>query len=279
MLESKRKDIEFEILVSTMMQNSLTFLAKMFSGVDYFKYNILIINQTNRSTILESETDNIRVINSFERGLSRSRNLALRYAYGKVCLFADDDVIYKKDFKAIILEAFATVVNADIITFQMQDLTGKLFKNYPDIDWHNKKSTVTVNSVVIAFKREKIENSCLTFNTNFGLGAKFPTADEYIFLRDALSANLKVYFYKKVILSHKYFSSGRVLGSDQIIYARSAVIYKFSGHLAYLKLLKYLFVVLIEKEIKWSEMVSKYKVGIKGIRDYKDLIKLGSEKA
>ena len=278
MPKTKRKALNFEILISTMKQNSLAFLSKMFSQNNFSKYNILIINQTDEETLLYSPMKNIRVVNSFEKGLSNSRNLALKNAMGSICLLADDDVIYRKDFENIILNAFEKTQEADIITFQMEDETGKLFKDYPEIDWHNKKSLITANSVVIAFKRNIILNKNIVFNPNFGLGAKFPTADEYIFLRDALKTNLKIYFQRSVILSHKYWSSGRVMGSDEIIHARSAVLYKFSGALAYLKLIKYLYIVLLTKEITYNQLWSKFLVGVRGIRDYKLLVKLGMEK-
>lgn len=278
MVKTKIYANDFEILISTMNRTSLSFLQKMFANEIFHNYNILIVNQTEPNKELVSAYQNIRVINSFDKGLSKSRNIAIENARFGLCLFADDDVEYKSGFVDIIIRTFKEIKNADIITFQMEDEKGRLFKLYPSITRHDKKSLYTVNSVVIAFRREKIINSKLCFNTNFGLGAVFPTADEYIFLRDALKSGLRIYFGKEVILRHNYNSSGRVLGSDEIIFARSALIYKYSGVLTYLKLIKYLHYAFVKKEVKVTELLSKYFVGLKGIKKYKELVKLGLEK-
>ena len=45
-----------------------------------------------------SDFENIRVINSFEIGLSKSRNLAIKNALGDICIIADDDIEYVEDF-------------------------------------------------------------------------------------------------------------------------------------------------------------------------------------
>ncbi|WP_242131589.1 glycosyltransferase family A protein [Aestuariivivens marinum] len=278
MIKAERKENDFEILISTMQRTNFSFLSKMFPSSDFSSYNILIINQTEKGKELISTYKNVKVVNAYEKGLSLSRNLAIKHATGRICLFADDDIKYKNDFKEIIMASFDKKKDADIITFQMEDDKGQLFKAYPNIEWHNQKTLLTVNSVVIAFRRSRVLRSGIRFNINFGLGAIFPTADEYIFLRDALKENIKIYFERAVILTHNYFSSGRVMGSDPMVFARSALIYKYSGSLTYLKLIKYLYHAFMAHEIKLNEFGSKYMVGIKGIYHYKELIKKGIEK-
>ena len=53
---------------------------------------------------------------------------------------ADDDVVYVENFKEIILSAFIKHEDADIITFQMNDDEGQLFRNYQDIVKHNEET-------------------------------------------------------------------------------------------------------------------------------------------
>ena len=91
--------IDFEILISTQSQTSLDFLVPMFKNQNYKDFNLLIVNQNFGSVDLVSEYKNIRVFNSPEKGLAKSRNIAIKNALGTVCLFADDDVVYEKDFK------------------------------------------------------------------------------------------------------------------------------------------------------------------------------------
>ena len=71
------KEADIEILISTMNRDSLDFLIPMFSYSHFSNFSILIINQTQSERILTSAYSNVRVINSFEKGLSKRRNLAL----------------------------------------------------------------------------------------------------------------------------------------------------------------------------------------------------------
>lgn len=274
-VENKRNDVE--ILISTMHKTSLSFLSKMFPNNDYSNYNILIVNQTSANNLLTSNHNNIRVINSFEKGLSISRNLAIKNAVLNICLLADDDVSYEEDFDKIIVDAFKKNNLADMITFQLVNSKGQLYTNYPDIIEHSKKTVSSVNSVVIAFKRNKIIKTNTLFNVNFGMGSVFATGGEYVFLRSALRKGLKIFFEPKTLLIHPDFSSGRAVASDKIVYARSAIFYKYNGALTYLKLGWHLFLLYKNNHIKFNEIRSKYQVGLAGIKKYRSFLKQGLE--
>lgn len=274
----KKKESDFEILLSTMERTSLSFLGDMFYDEDFLKLNILVVNQTTKNKLLKSDYANVRIINSFEKGLSKSRNLAIENAIGNICLFADDDVKFRKNIKELILEAYKENKNADVITFQMVDDKGDLYNNYPEIVKHDKKTIKTANSVTITFKRKVIRESGVRFNINFGLGATFQNADEYIFLRNGLRASLNILFKPIIILSHKSYSSGRDVGSDRVVFALSALFYKYSGVLAYPRLIKRLFCIYRRKHITFKEILPKFNIGLKGIKEYKKLMKSGLEK-
>ena len=263
--------IDFEILISTQSQTSLDFLVPMFKGLDFRAYNLLIINQNPDSVDLISEYKNIRVFNSPKKGLAKSRNLAIKNALGSVCLFADDDVVYKKDFKEKIMSSHRVNPNSDIITFKMKDFNGRDFRDYPKQKSYNKKSLATANSVVISFKKEAIQNHVF-FDTLFGLGAEFPTGDEYVFLRDALDKGKIITFEPIVILNHPAFSSGQAVSNDYILFARAALFYKFEGALAYIKLLKHLLMLVYKHQLTVGKLAVKYKVGLKGISRFKKLM-------
>lgn len=256
-----------------MYRTDLSFLEAMFPNDDYRRFQILIINQTDSARQLESNCDSIRVINTQERGLSNSRNMAIANAVGAICLVADDDVRYETGFDVGIQNAFAKAKNAGIVTFQAQDEAGNLYRDYPDIQQHSKKTVYTVNGVVIAFKIEDIRAKKLGYNPLFGLGATFETADEYVFIQDALAADLVVGFEPLVILTHPAFNSGMDSGGDQIIFARAALKQKYLGTLSYLWVFKYVRFLVAHGYISRSEFWTKVKVGFAGIRKYKQLVK------
>ena len=268
------KNISLEILISTKERDNLDFLGNIFMNNNSHSNSVLIINQTDNIDFSCPTNDNIKLINRNEIGLSKSRNLAIQNSTADICLVADDDVVYEKDFDKIVINAFCENPKADIITFMMKDFDGNLFKKYPKIELHDKKTLSSVNSVVIAFKRKSIISNNLLFDESFGLGSTFQTADEYVFLRDSLDLNLNIIFHNKVILSHPVNSSGKEVGSDRILFAKGALFYKYHHLFSLLKLAHYVYLMFKFKYISFNQIVPKYLLGIKGVIKY---IKVNNE--
>ena len=80
-----------EVLVSCMHQNDKTIVET--SGISS---NVLIINQCNHDSIQTWNENHrlVRMISTTERGLSRSRNMAIRFAQSELCLFCDNDEVF-----------------------------------------------------------------------------------------------------------------------------------------------------------------------------------------
>ena len=269
MLNVINKKNNLEILISTTKKNNLDFIKNIFFENKKDIYPILVINQSEKS--LKSNKKNIRIINSRSRGLSNSRNLALENSSKKYCLFADDDIVYKKGFYDLIVNEFECNKKADVITFMMEDKLGNLFKNYKNQTKHNKKSIREVNSVVIAFKRTAIINNNVKFDPLFGLGGTFETGDEYIFLRNCLDKNLNLFFCNKIILKHDSVSSGKLAFRDENIFARAAIFHKFYGYLSYLKLVHHIYLLKKKNLISYNQIMNKFLAGLRGIKKFKSI--------
>lgn len=254
-----------------MYRTDFEFLEAMFPYESYENYDVLIVNQTDDKRHLVSALENIRVINTEERGLSQSRNLAIKEAIGEICLVADDDVRYVKDLKTSITAAYKKHQDAVVITFQMTNFEGELYRNYPNISVHAQKTIESVNGVVISFKPEALRNTNTYYDPHFGLGCTFQTANEFVFMKNVLQSGLRALFVKEVILSHPNHSSGREMGSDRVIYARAALMHKYYGYLSYLWVFKYLRFLVAHKYITWKEISKKIKIGFSGIARYRKL--------
>lgn len=264
---------DLEILIATKNRNNFDFLALMFPFEHFSKFNILIINQSN-STQLISDFKTVRVINVNEKGLSKSRNLAIKNASKKICLIADDDVVYSSNFENGIIAAFNQNPDKSIITFNHQrEGVDKPQNSSQKIFNHSLKTIWNVSSIEISFQIKDIKENKIQFDKNFGLGSYFETAEEYLFLRDAIKLSLSALFYPFVIVSHPLISSGENQGSDKILFARAALFYKTRGNLVYIWLLKYVFFLVRNSYINWNECMRKYKMGLSGIRKYKELVK------
>ena len=268
------KSIPLEILISTMEQSDLFFLDTMFQNSSSAGIHFLIVNQTHKGKELNSNSPFIRVINSYEKGLSKSRNLLLENAKGEICLIADDDAYYKENLLQKILDAYKEFKDADVITFEMEDLNGNPFIKYPQKSIkHNYKSIVGMNSNSISFRLKSIKNKNIKFNILFGLGSYFTVAEELIFMKDILNNNLSTYFKKTPILKHSILSTGKDMAADRLVYARTALAYKNYGILAFPWLIKYVFFLYVRKQILLNQVIKKIKIGVSGINKYKELIK------
>ena len=150
MSDLKDNKNNLEILISTINNSSLDFINNILKNNIGCLYPILVVNQSKNE--LQSNQNNIRVINLNSIGLSKSRNTAIQNSSSDLCIFCDDDIVYKKNFYNVIKTAFKENIDADVITFQIENEHGQLFKDYENLKYHNKKSIKKVNSVTIALK-------------------------------------------------------------------------------------------------------------------------------
>jgi glycosyltransferase involved in cell wall biosynthesis len=263
--------LHIEILISTMFRDDLGFLEPMFVDNNIDDFNLIVVNQTSEDKVLVSDKPNIKVINSFERGSPASRNLAIQNASKDICLMSDDDIVYMPNLKDTITKAYQRHPNAAMISFEAIDETGKLYTNYYPEGAHNKKSLKKIYTWVITFNRKVFRENGVFFNHYFGVGSVFKGETEYVFLRNAYDKNLPMIHVAQTIVTHPNESSGRHMGSDNAIFARSALRYRFYGNLSYLWVFKYVLFLLRHKYISWKHIISKIKTGFKGIQTYKRL--------
>ena len=266
---TEKSKIPLEILVSTMNRVTLDFLFKMFQNNNLNKYQILVINQTTENNLLHSDYDNIRVINSFQKGLSRSRNLAIENAVGDICLLADDDVIYLKDFESHIINIHKKLSDADVITFKTLTPTKEPYSNYPNNIKPLGKFYKKVLSIEISFVRKSFSTHSIQFDEMFGLGSDFEDGENRILFKEIQSKGLKAYFVPEFIVIHEQFNSSSEVTSDRFIFARGALNYKLYGIYAYVYITKLIFSIFRKRLINFKDISSKFNMGLKGINAYK----------
>lgn len=262
------KDIE--VLVSTMNRNNLDFLFQMFPNDMWQNVSILIVNQSENQ-LLSSDYKNIRIINSKEVGLSKSRNLALKNSKGKLLLITDDDVVFKPNFTESILQGFHTL-SSDFICFRYEK-NNRLAKNYPtkqqeNISWARLLSTT---SFEIALKREVLLEKSILFDVHFGINAPFGMGEETIFLADFKNQNHSIGFFPKTVLTHNHDTTGERISAKTTYYRCGAIFYRIFGE----KYIFWLFIKVLfdikQHKIKWFNIPSLIQEGIKGKKDFLSL--------
>lgn len=187
----------FEVLISTMYQLDYSLLDKMNVTTD-----AVVINQCNSNSVERFEHNSCSVlwINTTERGLSKSRNMALKNASADICLISDDDLEYRNDYKKNIIDSFKKNTKASIISFEVNGIE-KEFKKYPNTSHQvGYIKSLKIASVEIAFKRRDIISNDLAFDELLGAGTKFLLGEENAFLFQCLKKKLKI-FFEPIIIS------------------------------------------------------------------------------
>ncbi|SHE35416.1 Glycosyl transferase family 2 [Fodinibius roseus] len=143
------------------------------------------------------------------KGVSRSRNNAIKHASGEIGLFADDDVTYRNSYIDIVKETFRENTDIDIALFKIKTRTGEPeYKEYPEARLELKKTSFSISSVEIGFNIEKIKNAGLYFDERFGAGRELIVgAEETVFIEDCLKHGLKVLYVPEYIVEHPFLST------------------------------------------------------------------------
>lgn len=266
--EFKNQDIE--ILVSTMNRNDLDFLIPMFPFSHFSEFSILIINQTQENNLLISDFPSVRVINSFENGLSRSRNLGLKKAKGKIVLIADDDVVYKKDFDSKIVQAHNQYHNKAVISFCIERPDGALFKNYLSSAKANLSLIELFNvlSIEISINTSIFDALGVKFDKNFGLGSVFEMGEESIFLSDIKKKKQQIAFVPGVIVSHPEVSSTDKFDFAQRYYIQGAFLSRVLKGDYFMGLTAKLFFDLKQGKLKVNQITAAIKNANLGKKDF-----------
>lgn len=244
---------DIEILISTMNQKSLDFLFPMFPLKHFSNYNILIINQSKTTTLL-SELPSVRVINTPAVGLSRSRNLAIENAIGKILIIADDDVIYQNDLIEKIITAYNKFDKATIINFCAIKEKGVSLKKYPGVSklQLNAFEIFNISSVEMTINKEKLDSTGIRFDENFGLGSSFELGEEAVFLFDLKHKKQQIAFENQVIVKHEGLTSSDKIDSLHKYYIYGAILRRISRTNYAFWLMTKLFFDIKQKKLKIS---------------------------
>lgn len=244
---------DIEILVSTMNQTNLDFLSSIFPFTHFSNYNILIVNQSKNNTLL-SDYPSVRIINSTNFGLSKSRNLAIENAIGKILIIADDDVIYQKDFIKKIIEAHNKYDKATIINFCAIKEKEAYLKKYPNRSkiQLNTFEIFNISSIEMTINKEKLDSVGILFDENFGLGSDFEMGEETVFLFDLKRKNQQISFENQIIVKHESLTSSNKIDNLHKYYIYGALLTRVVVTNYTFWLLTKLFFDIKQKKIKVS---------------------------
>lgn len=180
--------MKLEILMSCMHQSddALVRQSKITSDV-------LMVNQCDEDAVREYTNENrlTRMISTTQRGLTKSRNMAIQNARGDICLLCDDDEQFAPGYEEKLLQAYQQLPQADVLIVKI----GGRPASFPDeIRRIRFPQTMKVASWQISFRRESLLRAGVRFDELLGAGSGNGAEEEMKFLQDCQKAGLKIYY-------------------------------------------------------------------------------------
>jgi glycosyltransferase involved in cell wall biosynthesis len=197
-----------------------------------FPHNIVISVQNPNSieySIRDSDRS-IKVIESKETGVAKSRNLVIDNSETKYLVFADDDATIVEDGLAEIVRYLNMHEGCDAVLGTTVDEHGRLRKRYPKtagkLHLFNSAKAGTIEMVV---RLDSIKRYGIRFDEHFGAGSPNHLGDEYVFISDLIKAGGQGVFLPVILASHPSHSSGSSSGEDQYLMERAKVFERVFG--------------------------------------------------
>ncbi|AEE17472.1 glycosyltransferase family 2 protein [Treponema brennaborense] len=263
--------LTFELLVSTMHKNQEQVLQMLQD--ENIHCDSVVINQCdeNKNEELRFENQSVRIFYTTERGLSRSRNMAIRNARADIVAIADDDLFYYDSFDRTILNYYEKNSMADVVMFNMDSFMKK-FGNHETKCKFTELGTYI--SVQTCLNRSALLKKNVWFRETFGTGSKvFDAGEENIFLADCFRSGLKIYYCPDKILKHEQSDSTWFKGFNdpKFLSDRGAIYCAISPVFSWLYYLR--FVIVKRKIIKPISMAQAFKLILNGRKKYKRFLK------
>lgn len=216
--------MKLEVLVSAVDKNAAELISQMHIATD-----AVLVNQCDRYAYetIAGQGGSVKCFSMPERGVGLSRNTALLHASGDVTLFSDEDIILKLDYKELILRAYESLPDADMILFNVEvapsrrtywnrEIRRVTYRNY------GRYPAYSISAKLSALRRANVQYSLL-----FGGGAKYSNGEDSLFLRDCLRAGLRIYAHTACIGREQERESTWFSGYHEKFFRDRGVLYHY----------------------------------------------------
>lgn len=251
-----------QVLVSTMYQKDFSLLETM-----NIRSDAVIVNQCEKDSVLEFEFrgHTIKWINSTERGIGKSRNMAIFYSTNDILLFSDDDVVFEDNAPEVITDFFSNETKYNLATFNFESLNPKrpekiTKRNHTLFFWN----CLGYGAFRIAVDREHLLKNNVFFSLLFGGGAIYQAGEDNLFITQCLRRGMKGVASNKKLGTVAQKNSTWFKGyNSEYYFDRGALFAAMYGRISYVVLL------LFECKHFSKSFFSSYSMGVKGIRSYR----------
>jgi len=190
---------------------------------------VLIVHQVPDGTNLSDDTitiqkrlradPNLDYLETKTRGLTRSRNIALRNCNSKYMIITDDDVWFVDDAFQNLSRFLAAYPDAVCHTFESLKQQGNRRAVYPKNGASlSDRQILRVASFEMVVDCEHLQKLGVMMREDMGVGSKSPISmgEETVFLADIRRVDGKLVHHKKVLVVHPDISTGEIVNFRNI---------------------------------------------------------------
>ena len=166
-----------EILLSCMFLSDSEEMIKR----SHITSDTVIINQCDEDGYKEENIGAafVRTFSVKDRGLTKSRNLAISKSDADICIVCDDDEVFSDGYEKAVENAYDSLPDADVIIF---DMVNRPLKWGDTVKKLGYRDIMSVSSWQITFRREKLLAAGVRFDENMGAGSGNGAEEEFRFL-------------------------------------------------------------------------------------------------
>lgn len=261
-IQGAEKLAKTEILLSCMFLSDSKEMIKR----SHITSDTVIINQCDEENYKEENICNalIRTFSVTDRGLTKSRNLAISKSQADICIICDDDEIFNEGYEKAVSSAYDALPDADIIIFDMVDRPlkwGDSIKKLSYID------IMSVSSWQITFRREKLLASGVLFDENMGAGSGNGAEEEFRFLTQCRKAKLRIYHYPFRLASVAQTQSTWFKGFDEEFFVNRGNTTRYIMGLPLSVLYAAYYAFAKRKQLSGMSMLRAFSYTVKGIKE------------
>ena len=223
------------VAISTISDNFETFITNFrFSSLFDADEVIIIIQGKADKSRIDALNKNFIVLLDDGTGVSRSRNIAIQHSKSDFIWFMDDDIRFKNNAISIV-KNYISRYEADVFTVRTICLnTGKPYKIYPNKNKLNRRDIIGVSTVEIIASRQLILNSKVIFNESLGLGTKYPSCEENIFLLDLYDLGAHLMHIPEFVQKHAPFNYRKAFTNPKTLFAKGVFCKRYNGMTGFL---------------------------------------------
>ena len=184
-------------------------LLNSLSEQKYKDFELVIVDQNKKgllNNLIEKYSTKIDIkhVNTENNGLSRARNIGVKYSCGDVLAFPDDDCWYEYNVLDSVVEYLSTIKSCGLLSVGLYNENTELFRRfYPEKVNINSGNALKIACSSTIFIKKSLFIEVCGFNNRLGLGNIYGSGEETDLLYKVLSLNIEAYYNPEIKIYHK----------------------------------------------------------------------------